>query len=153
MRKTPKLKSIIKNDTGAFMCAWLPVFFATIAVGLFIYSESTRDNYTVLEILYLSPIIFISLSACLWPFIIWWWYSIYIAFKNGTIIEATISHNKIKNSFDLGVIYTFEYQGKKFEHIASLIPNKTTKEIATMQSFDIVFNPVNNLSFIKNVYI
>ncbi len=153
MRQPPKLKNIIKNDTGAFMCAWLPILFATIAVGLFIYSESTRNNYTVLEIIYLSPIIFISLSVCLWPFILWWWYSIYITFKNGTILEATVSHNKIKHAFDLGVIYTFEYQGEKFEHIASLIPNKTTKKIAAMQSLDIVLNPKNNLSFIKNAYI
>ncbi len=153
MRDTPKLKSIIKNDTGAFMCAWLPVVFATVAAVSFTYFESNRDNYSALEIIYISPIIFIGLSICLWPFILWWWYSIYITFKNGIVLEAKNTNKKIKHAFDLGVIYTFEHQGKKIKHIASFIPNSTTKEIVTMQSLSIVFNPKNNLSFIKNAYI
>ena len=153
MRDTPQLKNIIKNDTGAFMCAWLPIVFAALSVVLFIYFESSRDNYSVLEIIYISPIIFLSLSVCLWPFILWWWHSIYITFKNGIVLEAKNTNKKIKHAFDLGVIYTFEHQGEKIEHIASLIPNSTTKEIATMQSLDIVFNPKKNISFIKNAYI
>ena len=153
MSNMPKLKSILKNDTGAFMCALGPVFLAIVATGSFIYFESNRDNYTTLEIIYISPIIFIGLSICLWPFILWWWYSINTTFKKGIVLEANNTHKKIKCAFDLGVIYTFEYQGKEFEHIASLIPNRTTKKIAVMQSLNIVFNPKNKLSFIKNAYI
>lgn len=153
MREMPKLKNIVKNDTGAFMCAWLPIMFALVAVGSFIYFESNRDNYSALEMLYISPIIFIGLSICLWPFILWWWYSIYITFKKGMAVEARNTHKIIKRALDLGVIYTFEYQGKKYEHTASLIPNRTTKEIAAMESLNVIFNPKNNLSFIKNVYI
>ncbi len=149
----PKLKNIVKNDTGAFMCVWLPIVLAIVAVGSFIYFESNRDNYSALEIIYISSIIFIGLSICLWPFILWWWYSIYITFKKGIVIEARNTHKIIKRAFDLGVIYTFEYQGKRYEHIASLIPNRTTKEIAAKESLNVIFNPKNNLSFIKNAYI
>ncbi|VAW66476.1 hypothetical protein MNBD_GAMMA08-1803 [hydrothermal vent metagenome] len=153
MKNTPDLKSIIKNDTGAFMCVYVPILFALVAVGSFIYFESGRDNYTVLEIIYYSPIIFTSLSVCLWPFILWWWYSINKTFKKGVELKANNTYKVIKRAFDLGVIYTFEYEGEKFEHVASFIPNSATKSIAEMQSLNIIFNPENNLSFIKDAYL
>ena len=153
MKDTPQLKSLIKNDTGAFMCAWLPAIFAIIAVGAFIYFESSRDNYSILEITYIAPLLFISLALSLWPFILWWWHSVSTTFKNGVELEAKNTNKIIKRAFDLGIIYTFEYQGAKFEHIASLVPNKETKEIAAMQPLLVVFNPKNKISFIKNAYI
>jgi len=153
MRDTPQLRNIIKNDTGAFICAWLPVVFSTVATSAFIYFESNRDNYSVLEIAYLAPVIFASLSISLWPFILWWWYSISTTFKNGIELDAINTNKTIKHAFDLSIIYSFEHQGVKIEHIASLVPNSTTKELANMQSLSIVFNPKNNISFIKNAYI
>jgi len=153
MRDTPKLNNIIKNDTGVFMCVWLPVVFAVVAVSSFIYFESNRTNHTTFEIIYLSPVIFTSLSLCLWPFVLWWWRSIHNTFKNGIELKAKNTNKIIKHAFDLGVIYTFEHEGETIEHIASLVPNTRTKEIAAMQSFSIVFNTNKNISFITNAYI
>jgi len=153
MKKPPKLKSIIRNDTGVFMCIWIPIVFAFVAAGAFIYFESNRDNYTALEIITFSPLIFISLSVCLWPFILWWWYSIYSTFKNGIELNANNTQKIIKRAFDLGIVYNFNFQGKEFEHTASFVPNTATKKIADTKSLIIVFNPKNNLSFIKSAYV
>ncbi len=153
MKDTPRLKNIIKNDTGAFLCTWIPVVFAIAATSAFIYFESGKDNYSALEIAYTAPLVFFSLSICLWPFILWWWYSISTAFKNGIEIEAKNTNKTIRHAFDLSVIYAFEYQGVKIEHIASLIPNNTTTKISNMSSLSIVFNPENNISFLKNAYV
>ena len=152
MRKPPKLKNIIKNDTSVFMCAWVPIVFAWVATGAFIYFESNRNNYTALEIIYISPLILISISVCLWPFILWWWYTMDNTFKKGIELKAINTQKILKRAFDLGIIYKFEYQGKEFEHTASFVPNATTKKIAEMKSFIIIFNPENNLSFIKEAY-
>lgn len=153
MKDKPKLNNIIKNDTGVFICVWLPILFGSLAVSSFIYFESDRNNYTIIEILYLSPVIFIGLSLCLWPFVLWWRWSISETFKNGVELEAINTNKRIKHAFDLGVVYQFEHNGNIIEHIASLVPNAKTKEIASMQSFNIVFNPKRNISFIKNAYI
>ena len=153
MTDRPKLITIIKNDIGVFICVFLPIVLAAVAVGSFIHFESNRNNYSSSEILYLSPVIFISLSLCLWPFVLWWWHSINTTFKNGIELRATNTNRIIKYALGVGVIYTFEHEGNKLQHIASLVPNKRTRAIASMPLFDIILNPEKNISFIKDAYI
>lgn len=153
MNERPKIKYLINNEMGAFICVWLPIICAITAAGSFAYYESNRNNYSFFEILYLTPALLISLSLILWPIILLWWRTISSTFKNGIKLNAINTNKNIEHTYDLNITYKFEYNGKTIEHIASLVPNKRNKELAKMQSFEIAFNPNKNLSFIKNVYI
>ena len=152
MKISPQLKSIIKNDMGVFMCTFPPIFFAILFTFLFIKSEIHKDQYDLIETIYISITVFLTLSLFLWPFILWWWYVIRQTFKTG--IELTTQSQKINFKFGLGlgIEYTFEYQGNKIEHIASLVSNKTTKKLANEESLTVIYNPKKNISFIKELY-
>ena len=153
MRVTPKIIDVIKNDIGVFMCTIPPILFAVLATFLFLKSEIHKDQYTLIETIYISAIIFTSLSVFLWPFVIWWWRNINNTFING--VEVIANGNKINSTYmlGLGVEYSFQYEGITIKHIASLVSNKKTKKIAKNKSFSIFYNPIKNISFIKDAYI
>ena len=91
-------------------------------------------------------------AIVLWPFVGWWFWIIKSTFSNGKIIEAKVTNKHIKYAFDLGIIYQFEYEGELKEHIASLIPNRQTKEMAKSSMIEVVFHPKKDISFIKDLY-
>ncbi|MEJ2141334.1 MAG: hypothetical protein P8Y24_03090 [Gammaproteobacteria bacterium] len=127
MELNPKLSSAIKNDIGLFLCFWGPI-------------------------IYISLIIVISISICLWPFIIWWWYQIIKTFKNGVTLDADSENMNLKYVIGLGLKYRFNYKGAEIEHIASLVSNKNMKRLTSEPVLSIVYNPDKNISFIRNVY-
>jgi len=153
MRITPKIVITIKNDIGVFMCTIPPVLFALLSTFLFLKSELHKDQFTLIETIYISTIIFTSLSVFLWPFVIWWWRTINSTFVNG--VEIIANGNKINSKYmlGLGIKYSFQYEGKTINHTASLVSNKNTKKIAKNKSFTVFYNPVKNISFIKDAYI
>ena len=153
MKTTPKLKSTIQNDIGVFMCSVPAILFAILATFLFIKSEILKDQYTNIETIYLSIATFLILSFCLWPFVLWWWSVIYKSFKNGVELTAESNEMNLKIVLGLGIEYTFEYQGKKIKHIASLVSNKKTRALAKEKSLSIIYNPKKDISFVKAAYI
>lgn len=153
MDKSPKLRNMLKNDIGAFMCTWPPMLFAVLSVFLFLKAEVASNQHSNLELLYISIIIFLSISFCLWPFVLWWWRVINQTFKNGVELQAESSKMNLKFVIGLGVKYTFNYNGKNFEHIASLVSNTQMRNLANVPEVSIIFNPEKNISFIKNAYI
>ena len=106
------------------MCTVPPILFAIFFTFLFIKSEIHKDQYTFFETTYISISIFITLSLCLWPFVLWWWYSINQTFKNGIELIAKGKKMNLRLVLGLGVAYSFEYKGKNIEHIASLVSKK-----------------------------
>lgn len=152
MKTTPKLTSIIKNDISIFMCTFPPILFSILIALLFLKSEINKDQYTLIETAYLSITILLVIPLCFWPFILWWVHVIKHTFKTGIEITAQSKKKKLKYVLGLGVEYCFEYQGKKIKHIASLVSNKTTKELASEESLKIIYNPKKGVSFIKELY-
>ncbi len=153
MKTSPKLKSIIKNDIGVFMCTVPPVLFAILSTFLFIKSEILKDQYTDVETIYLSIATFLILSFCLWPFVLWWWGVIHKSFKNGVELTAEVNKMNLKIVLGLGIEYTFEYEGNKIKHIASLVSNKKTRALAKEKTLPIIYNPKKGVSFVKAAYI
>lgn len=153
MKSVPTIKNIIKNDIGVFMCTIPPILFAALFTFLFVKNEIIKDQYNLLESTYISITIFLSLSLFLWPFVLWWWHSINQTFKTGIEIIASGKKMNSKIILGLGIEYSFEHNGNKIKHVASLVSNKKTKEIAKNESFKIMYNPEKNISFIKDAYI
>jgi len=135
------------------MCTIPTVLFAMLSVFLFVKSEIHKNQYSFYEISYLSIIVFLSISVCLWPFVIWWWYVISETFKKGVELNAKSKKMNLKFVLGLGIKYTFSYKGKEIEHIASLVANKKTRNIANETSISIIYNPKKKISFIKEAYI
>jgi hypothetical protein len=153
MDNSPKLGNIVKNDTGAFMCTWPPIFFALLSVALFLKNGASSSQYTDIELFYISSIIFFSISFCLWPFVLWWRRVITQTFKDGIELQAASCKMKLRFVIGLGVKYTFTYNGKHYEHIASLVSNSKMRKLANEPEVSIVYNPEKNISFIKNAYL
>ena len=95
---------------------------------------------------------FLTVSLFLWPFVLWWWYVIHQTFKTGVELTAQSQKMNLKFVLGLGIEYTFEYQGNKIEHIASLVSNKNTKTLANNKLLTVIYNPKKNISFIKELY-
>ena len=152
MNITPKLTSIIKNDISVFMCIFPPIIFSILITLLFLKSEINKDQYTLIETIYFSLTILLVIPLCFWPFILWWVYVIKHTFKTGVEISAQSKKMNLKYVLGLGIKYSFEYQGKKIKHIASLVSNKRTKELAGKESLKIIYNPKKDVSFIKELY-
>lgn len=152
MKTTPKLTSIIKNDISVFMCTFPPILFSLLITLLFLKSEINKDQYTLIETIYLSIITLLVIPLSFWPFILWWVHVIKHTFKTGVEISAQSKNMNLKYVLGLGIEYSFEYQGEKIKHIASLVSNKTTKKIANEESLNIIYNPKKGVSFIKELY-
>ena len=152
MKTTPKLTSIIKNDIGVFMCTFPPILFSLLITLLFLKSEINKDQYTLIETIYLSIITLLVIPLSFWPFILWWVHVIKHTFKTGVEISAQSKNMNLKYVLGLGIEYSFEYQGEKIKHTASLVSNKTTKKIANEESLNIIYNPKKGVSFIKELY-
>jgi hypothetical protein len=152
MEHNPKLISGIKNDIGIFLCLWGPISFSILSVFLFIKSTVNNEQYANYEIVYISLIIFISISLCLWPFILWWWYQIIKTFKHGVVLDADSENMNLKYVIGMGLKYKFNYNGAEIEHVASLVSNKKMKRISNEPVLSIVYNPNKNISFVRDVY-
>ena len=149
MNSLPKLKNIIKNDFGAFLCIWGPVLFATISLITFTINEYPFAELTMLELV--ASYISISLiSLTLLPFVLWWYHIIKVTFKNGVEIEAIIY--KKETGFGLGIFYLFTFNGKRIEHVAALVPNQDTKKALKKDKVSVMYNAKKNVSFIKEIY-
>ncbi len=59
----------------------------------------------------------------------------------------------LKIVLGLGIEYTFEYEGNKIKHIASLVSNKKTRALAKEKTLPIIYNPKKGVSFVKAAYI
>ena len=152
MKTTPKLTSIIKNDISIFMCIFPPIIFSILITFLFLKSEINKDQYTLIETTYLSFTILLAIPLCFWPFMLWWLHLIKHTFKTGIEITAQSKKMNLKYVLGLGIEYSFECQGKKIKHIASLVSNKRTNKLASEEYLKIIYNPQKGVSFIKELY-
>jgi len=152
MKISSQLKNIIKNDISVFMCVFPPILFAALFTFLFINNEIHKEQYNLVETTYISITVFLTVSLFLWPFILWWWYVIRQTFKTGIELTAQSQKMDLKLVLGLGIEYTFEHQGNKIKHIASLVSNKITKKLANEESLTVIYNPKKNISFIKELY-
>ena len=134
------------------MCTFPPIIFAIVIALLFLKSEINKDQYTLIETTYLIFTMLLVIPLCFWPFILWWVYVIKHTFKTGVEISAQSKKMNLKYVLGLGIEYSFEYQGEKIKHIASLVSNKTTKKLAGEESLKIIYNPKKGVSFIKELY-
>ncbi len=134
------------------MCVFPPILFAILFTFLFINNEIHKNQYNLVETIYISITVFLTVSLFLWPFILWWWYAIRQTFKTGIEVTAQSQKMNLKLVLGLGIEYTFEYQGNKIEHIVSLVSNKITKKLANEESLTVIYNPKRNISFIKELY-
>lgn len=134
------------------MCTFPPIIFSLLITLLFLKSEINKDQYTLIETIYLSITTLLVIPLSFWPFILWWVYVIKHTFKTGVEITAQSKKMNLKYVLGLGIEYSFEYQGKEIKHIASLVSNKTTKKSANEESLKIIYNSKKGVSFIKELY-
>jgi hypothetical protein len=151
----PSLKQLIKNDLAANICVSGPTILAIVAAPAFYFLSPTRTSYSEPAFILTSLMLFLALSVCLLPFVFWWWFRVKTVFVKGIHLNAvnTNDHSVLRHGFGLGISYSFEYDGKVIQGIATLVPNKTALDLASRQYLNIIYYPKYNLSLIEDVYI
>ena len=151
MRDCPQLIKLVKNDTGSFICVAGPAVFSLIILGLIILFDYPFEGYSIFD-LYILVIGIPVTAIVLWPFVGWWYFLIRKTFKEGVELEASVLDKRAKYAFDLGIHYSFIYEGCEKEHINSLVPNQLAREISGRSTVRVIYHPKKNVSFIKEVY-
>lgn len=157
MRKNtslPKFIIVVTRDWGSFLAVFGPPIMASCTFLVYLSEIVSgkaidRSIYDVLSFFALIPIS----SLLFLPAVLWWFYVIRRTFKKGGEVNADIKKVDKKFMLNIGVTYTFNMDGKEYEHISDFRNINNIRKILTNSQHTIAFDPKRNISFLKEVFL
>lgn len=147
-----KFRQVLLTEASIFFLIAFPVFFLLFALLLFGVKNYPFDLLTMTELF--DAFLVLAFSIILFASIAYWWFSaIKRAFRLGCEVVANVKDTSESIIPLIGIQYTFDYQGKTYNHSADFLSRKRTRMLANKSEVIVIFDIEKKRSFIKGAYI